>query len=225
MFFDRTAAREALKDTGSYATVLLAIVLDYLPEGEDDLATLDVDEVVDRLEKDFSVKIPDENVCKINAATIALTTDYWATDSRTFKAVALAFDTGDIGELASGDDEPVDACQLLWAIMEISIITGGIGEEGSFEDTADYLSERVTAMINKVVDSEAEDKDDLDLDDDDGLEDTLHIPYYGRYINARLMMLAGQVMQLAGKDKNKRTVLREHCNELLAENGLQLDED
>lgn len=225
MFFDKSAAKDALKDADTYATVLLAIVLDYLPEGDDDLATLDVDEVVDRMERDFDIRIPDENVCRINAAAIALTTDYWASDFNTLKALALAFDNGDLGEHATGGQEPVDACQLLWAIMEISIIAGGMGEEGSFEETADSLTPRVTDAVNRVIDSEAEDKDDFDPFEDDGLEDKLHVPYYGRYINAGLMRLVGQVMLLAGKDTKKRAVLRDHCNELLAGNGLQLEDE
>lgn len=114
--------KEYLEDDATYAFVLLAILLAYLPDGEDDLTKIDLDSVILDLQEDFGASIPDEVENKLQAAIVALTTDYFWNNVNVMKGMSLTFDDGDAGALTDGDDEDVDACQVLWAAMEVGLI-------------------------------------------------------------------------------------------------------
>ena len=203
MRFDRTAAAKALSDDGTMGTVLLVIALDTV---DGDIAGTDTDEIVDLLEDTFGTKIPDENVCRLNASIILLTTDYWKEDPGVFESAALALDDGDI-------DGDADANQMLWALMEASVINGD-----SFAETMDDVSPRVAALVNRTVESEAEDVEDIDPED--GLDDIVKIPFYWRGLRARLHELVRQVTDLAGGNAALLSELEAHCSELLGQEGM-----
>lgn len=202
---DKEAVAAMLKSDGGYASAILVAAMDVV---DGDIATMDHEELVGAVNEAYGCVMSEDSESKLGAAVTALTTDYWATSPELFKAMALAFSSGDVGD----GDSDLSACEALWAVMECSVIRGE-----SFEDISDGLSDAVAAVINEAVESESEDPDD---DSDDDLEDKLAVPYYGRYVNAMLIALAGQVMGLASKDEAAAGVVRRACNELLEENGV-----
>lgn len=212
--FDASEAKKALEYVDTFSIVLLAIALAYLPEGEDDLASVDVDQLVEELEARFDAKIPDENVNKLNAAITLLTTDYIYTDVNVLKAVALTLDDGDMGQVATGGYEPVDVCQILWAVMEDSLINGE-----SFDDNLEKFGDNVSDWINKVIDQEG-----YDVDSDDSLDDLpTSVPYYGRVVKGKLLLLIAQVRKLYGQDTDLKKEIEEALQELMYDNDLSDD--
>lgn len=212
--FDTDEVKKALEYKETFAIVLLAIALAYLPDGEDDMASIDVDRLVEELEERFDAKIPDENVNKLNAAVTLLTTDYIYTDINVLQAVALTLDDGDMGELATGGYEDVDVCQLLWAVMEDSLINGE-----SFDDNLEKFDDNVSDWINTVISNEG-----YDADSDDSLEDVAsHVPYYGRVVKGKLLLLIAQVRKLYGQDTELKEEIEEALQELMHDNDLSDD--
>lgn len=216
--FDTSQTKTFLEDDATYAFVLLAIILSYLPEGQDDLTKVDIDELLIDLEEDFNANIPDEVVNKMQAAIVALTTDYFWTDVNVMKGMALTLDDGDAGDLTEGGDEEIDTCQLLWAAMEVGLIN-----DMSFEDSLDHFTDSLTKVINTVIESEAQDLEEVD-EDTDTLEEATTTPYYGKIVNGKLMLLCGQLINLAGENDELRKELEAVAHEILTDNGIQVIE-
>ena len=186
--FDKKATKELLKDRSTYATVLLAIALAYLPEGEDDMADIDTEVLFTDLEEEFECDIPEENENKLNAAITALNTDLFYRSFNVTKAISLAFHDGDIGDIANGnDDEEVEACYLLWATLEVGLINGS-----SFIESIGEFSQSVVNKINEVLDDEAEDKDS----EVDEIDEVMRDPYYHKYISYNILQLTSQLFNL-----------------------------
>lgn len=211
--FDRDSAAAALQDDGTFSFVLLCLVLAYLPEGDDDLSTADIEAVLSDMEEDFGIKIPDENVNKIYSATNALTTDYFWTDENVMRATALTFDDGDAGNATNGEYEDVDVAQILWAAMEVGLIN-----DMSFEDSLDNFTDQLSDVINKTIESEGYDAGEEDISE----EQVSRIPYYGKIINGKLMLLCGQLANLAGDNKQLGLELDEVASQILSENNVDL---
>lgn len=186
--FDKKATKELLKDRSTYATVLLAIALAYLPEGEDDMADIDTEVLFTDLEEEFECDIPEENENKLNAAITALNTDLFYRSFNVTKAISLAFHDGDIGDIANGnEDEEVEACYLLWATLEVGLINGS-----SFIESIGEFSQSVVNKINEVLDDEAEDKDS----EVDEIDEVMRDPYYHKYISYNILQLTSQLFKL-----------------------------
>lgn len=186
--FDKKATKELLKDRSTYATVLLAIALAYLPEGEDDMADIDTEVLFTDLEEEFECDIPEENENKLNAAITALNTDLFYRSFNVAKAISLAFHDGDIGDIANGnEDEEVEACYLLWATLEVGLINGS-----SFIESIGEFSQSVVNKINEVLDDEAEDKDS----EVDEIDEVMRDPYYHKYISYNILQLTSQLFKL-----------------------------
>lgn len=186
--FDKKATKELLKDRSTYATVLLAIALAYLPEGEDDMADIDTEVLFADLEEEFECDIPEENENKLNAAITALNTDLFYRSFNVTKAISLAFHDGDIGDIANGnEDEEVEACYLLWATLEVGLINGS-----SFIESIGEFSQSVVNKINEVLDDEAEDKDS----EVDEIDEVMRDPYYHKYISYNILQLTSQLFKL-----------------------------
>lgn len=187
--FDKKAVKELLQDSSTYAFVLLAIVLQFLPEGEDDLAEIDDTSVLFAdLEDEFDCNIPEENETKINAAITALTTDLFWRSYQITKSITLAFLEGDIGDLVKGEDEEVEACYILWAALEVGLI-----HDLSFTDSLSEFNPDIISNINELLDSEAEDREDEEVDQ---IQETMREPYYHRYISYNLLKLTQQLYKL-----------------------------
>lgn len=206
--FDKQAVAAVLKGDDGYAANILAAAMDVV---DGDIAAMEHMELVAAVNDAYGCIMSEDAESKLGAAVTALTTDYWSVSPELFKAMALAFSSGDVGD---GDDD-LSACEALWAVMECAVIRGE-----SFEDVADALTADVTGMVNRIVASEAEDKEDAG--DGDDLEDRLETPYYGRYVNTMLMRLVGQTMEIASKDADAAAAVRAACNELLEENGVSV---
>lgn len=215
--FDSAQTKKYLEDEATYASVLLAILLAYLPEGEDDLTKVDLDEVLGDMQDDFGCKIADECANKIQAAVVALTTDYFWTDVNVMKGMSLTLDDGDIGDLLDNDDEEVDTCQILWAAMEVGLIN-----DMTFEQSLDEFTDKVSNVINKVIESEAQDLEEVE-DDVDTIEEATRKPYYGKVVDGKLMMLVGQLINLAGNNEDLRKELESVGHEMLVDNGIDTE--
>lgn len=183
--FDKKVTAELLSDSSTYAFILLCIILAYLPEGQDDLAEVDVEELLIDLEEEFKCKIPEENENKINAAITALTTDLFYRSSSAMKAIALSFSDGDIGDIANGGDEDVEACEILWAALEVGLIN-----DISFIESVAEFSPHVMQEVNEILDNESEDSEV------DELDEMMRDPYYHKYISYHIMQLTSQLVKL-----------------------------
>lgn len=203
--FDKKITKELLKDKGTYAFVLLVIILSYLPEGEDDLAEIDTETLFADLEEEFECDIPEENENKINAAITALTTDlFWRSTSVT-KAISMAFADGDIGDIINGDDEEVEACYLLWALLEV-----GIFHNLSLLDSINQCSDNVINYINEVLDDEAEERES----EIDEIDEVMRDPYYHRYISYNLLQLSAQLLKLGADANTVSEMWQEYVNSI-----------
>lgn len=203
--FDKKITKELLKDKGTYAFVLLVIILSYLPEGEDDLAEIDTETLFADLEEEFECDIPEENENKINAAITALTTDlFWRSTSVT-KAISMAFADGDIGDIINGDDEEVEVCYLLWALLEV-----GIFHNLSLLDSINQCSDNVINYINEVLDDEAEERES----EVDEIDEVMRDPYYHRYISYNLLQLSAQLLKLGADSNTVSEMWQEYVNSI-----------
>lgn len=209
--FDSGAVKKALEYDGTFGFVLLSILLSHI----DDITQYDIDELIDELEDKYNANIPDENVNKLNAAITLLTTDYIYTNINVLKAVSLTLDDGDMGDIATGGDEPVDVCQVLWAVMEASLINGE-----SFDDNVERFDDNVTDWINDLIAGEG-----YDADIDDSIDEVTNIPYYGRVIQGKTLLLAAQIRLLAGNNDTLKKELGEAIDEMLADNGVSEQTD
>lgn len=190
--FDKKLTKQLLVDKGTYAFVLLTIILAYLPEGEDDLGEIDTEVLFTDLEEEFECNIPEENENKINAAITALTTDLFWKSPSVNKAISMAFQDGDIGNIINEDDEEIEGCYLIWALLEV-----GMFHDMSLSDSVNACSNDVINFINSVLDEEAEEKES----DVDEVDEVMSDPYYHRYISYNLLQLSSQLLQL-GADPN-----------------------
>lgn len=186
--FNKKTTKELLQSNSTYASVLLAIVLATIQDDEvSDLAELDPELLFTQLEEEFNCKLPEENENKINAAITALTTDLFWTSFNVSKAIAMAFDDGDIGDIIKGEEEEVDACPLLWALLEVGIINGM-----SLIESIDQCSPIVIGGINRILDSEAEEKN-IEADE---LQEIGDEPYYHKYLSQNVLQLVSQFIKL-----------------------------
>lgn len=190
--FDKKLTKQLLVDKGTYAFVLLTIILAYLPEGDDDLGEIDTEVLFTDLEEEFECNIPEENENKINAAITALTTDLFWKSPSVNKAISMAFQDGDIGNIINEDDEEIEGCYLIWALLEV-----GMFHDMSLSDSVNACSNDVIDFINSVLDEEAEEKES----DVDEIDEVMRDPYYHRYISYNLLQLSSQLLQL-GADPN-----------------------
>lgn len=203
--FDRKVTKELLKDKGTYAFVLLVIILSYLPEGEDDLADIDTETLFAELEEEFECNIPEENENKINAVITALTTDLFWKSSSVNKAISMAFADGDIGDIINGNDEEVEACYLIWALLEVGIL-----HDLSLAESVNQCNDSVINYINEVLDDEAEDKDS----EVDEIDEVMRDPYYHKYISYNLLQLSGQLLHLGADTKTVAEMWQQYINSI-----------
>lgn len=187
---NKDAARKLLASDETFAFVLMTILLSTY--GQD---TFDENPVVlfNRLEEDFNIKLPEESENRINAALTAMTTDLFFTQWPAFEAIALALSEGDIGDLGEedvDDDEELSASEVLWALIEVGLLTGD-----NFMEAEAKLTDRVAELCNKVIEDEAEDVDDIQ-DSEEAVAEAMREPYYQKYVTLQLLELARQLLSL-----------------------------
>lgn len=203
--FDKKLTKQLLVDKGTYAFVLLTIILSYLPEGEDDLGEIDTEVLFTDLEEEFECNIPEENENKINAAITALTTDLFWRSPSVNKAISMAFQDGDIGNIINEDDEEIEGCYLIWALLEV-----GMFHDMSLLDSVNACSNEVIDFINSVLDEEAEEKES----DVDEVDEVMRDPYYHRYVSYNLLQLSSQLLQLGADPNVVAELWKEYINSI-----------
>lgn len=140
----RAAARAVLLDEGSYATTLIALVIDRY--GDECLNNEDGEPwhpgmFRTQIEKDYALVLPKVSLDKIMAAVSILTTNYFFRDVNKFVAIA---------NILSGDDfqpdefEIADALECGWAIFEAVLLSPP--EEGEVP-----FSEEIQGYISQVL--------------------------------------------------------------------------
>lgn len=203
--FDKKLTKQLLVDKGTYAFVLLTIILSYLPEGEDDLGEIDTEVLFTDLEEEFECNIPEENENKINAAITALTTDLFWRSPSVNKAISMAFQDGDIGNIINEDDEEIEGCYLIWSLLEV-----GMFHDMSLSDSVNTCSNDVIDFINSVLDEEAEEKES----DVDEINEVMRDPYYHRYVSYNLLQLSSQLLQLGADPNVVAELWKEYINSI-----------
>ena len=186
--FKRDAASRLLASSDTFAFTLMTILL-----AEYDQEVFDENPVVlfNRIEEDFRTTLPEEAENRINAAITAMTTDLFYTQFSAFKAITLALNEGDLGELVDGEDnEDLNAAEILWAITEVGLLNGD-----NFTETQEKLSESVAIGCNAIIDDEAEDEEEI-ADTTDTITEAIKEPYYQQYVTINLLELARQLAQL-----------------------------
>lgn len=186
--FKRDVASRLLASDETFAFTLMTILL-----AEYDQEVFDENPVVlfNRIEEDFRITLPEEAENRINAAITAMTTDLFYTQFSAFKAITLALNEGDLGDLVDGDDnEDLNAAEILWAITEVGLLNGD-----NFAETQEKLSESVAIGCNAVIDDEAEDEEEI-ADTTDTITEAIREPYYQQYVTINLLELARQLAQL-----------------------------
>lgn len=187
--FKRDVASRLLASDDTFAFTLMTILL-----AEYDQEVFDENPVVlfNRIEEDFRITLPEEAENRINAAITAMTTDLFYTQFSAFKAITLALNEGDLGDLVDGEDdnEDLNAAELLWAITEVGLLNGD-----NFAETQEKLSESVAIGCNAIIDDEAEDEEEI-ADTTDTITEAIREPYYQQYVTINLLELARQLAQL-----------------------------
>ena len=186
--FKRDVASRLLASDETFAFTLMTILL-----AEYDQEVFDENPVVlfNRIEEDFRTTLPEEAENRINAAITAMTTDLFYTQFSAFKAITLALNEGDLGDLVDGEDtEDLNAAEILWAITEVGLLNGD-----NFAETQEKLSESVAIGCNAVIDDEAEDEEEI-ADATDTIMEAIKEPYYQQYVTINLLELARQLAQL-----------------------------
>lgn len=199
---DKAEAAKLLESDETFAFTLMVILL-----ATYDQEVFDENPVVlfSRIESDFRIKLPEEAENRINAVLTAMTTDLFYTQYSVFKSIALALCEGDIGD---GEDDDLNAAEILWAITEVGLLNGD-----TFAETQEKLSDSVAQGCNNIIDDEAEDVDDSSETD---LEDAIKEPYYQKFVTANLLELAQQLLRLKVPTQTVEEILKAY-NRSLAE--------
>lgn len=150
---DEKAVYNILTDDAAYGTVLLAICYVAYP---DDLFDVDSLELYLRLEEDFGAAPTDDNKNKLQALMTAVSTNFFYENLDAFKSICNSLIEGDpgIGEL--GMEDPT-VLEILWAVYEVGLVMD--------DDEDDAFSPSIERYIERAIYSEAEDNDDLEVDE------------------------------------------------------------
>ena len=202
--FNKAVASLLLENEYTSAFVLMTILMDAL---SDEILFESEPEVIFMEVKDrFNVELPEENKNKIQAALISMTTDLFYTNFDVFKAITLALNEGDIGDMVYGEDEEINASEILWAIVEVAMLNGTTFSETEFPE---YMEKH----INTVVDEEAEDNEELDPETDT-IEEAFQETYYQRYVTVKLLDVARDLLKLEVPSELVQELLQSHNRSL-----------
>lgn len=111
----RDIIRKTLQDEDSFATCIVAIILDnYGAEA----FTWEVESIVHELETDFQAKIPPVNIDKMMALIVAMTTNQFNVSWEVFSQTCRALDGT---EADFSTFEPLDPEELIWGVAEVAM--------------------------------------------------------------------------------------------------------
>ena len=116
---DPIACRQLLSDPDTQGLVLLTILLNAFGDrvaGDDAMDPAELwAETYDR----FGVWIPEEGENRVNALITACSSTNFYNDPETFTAVCMSLASGDIGDLADGVMEELEAYEAAWGSVEV----------------------------------------------------------------------------------------------------------
>lgn len=204
--FNRATAALLLENEATSAFVLMAILMDAFP---DDIVFESEPEIIfEEIEDHFHVTLPIENKNKIQAALTAMQTDLFYTNFDVFTAIALTLNEGDIGDMVYGDEEDLEACEILWAIVEVALLNGTTFAETEFP-------KHMELKINAAVEQDAEEIEEVS-EYTDTVEEAFKEPYYQKYVTIKLLEVARDLLKLE--------VPKDLVDELLRSHNRSLDE-
>jgi len=185
--FDRQNCRELLESPDTHGSVVLSILL--AAYNEDMMALLseyggapdqeiDVVDIYLNIKEDFRVVMPEELENKLNAIMTALASDLFYDDEVVFRSVCLALYDGDVGDMVNSILEDITVPEILWATYEVGLV----------RDDESEFSTKVQAVIDDIINEEAE--------SNDGLESAEVIPYYVRFLEEMKQSMVDQFRKL-----------------------------
>lgn len=176
--FSRETAAELIRDSETFGSVLLVILL---AAYGDELFDMDPLEIYERVKEDFRATITEEGENKLNAIMMAVSTDAFYDDPLAFRSIAAALYDGDLGDLVNGVMEDVTLPEMLWAVYEVGLLREEMEE--------DDFSPSVQRVLDEAVSDEAE-----SLEDAEDPEDVF--PYYERFVEDNKQDLHSQLRKL-----------------------------
>ncbi len=204
--FNRAVAGLLLENEDTSAFVLMAILMDAFPD--DIVFESEPETLFAEVEERFHITLPVENKNKIQAALTAMQTDLFYTNFDVFSAIAMTFSEGDIGDMVDGEEEDLEACEILWAIVEVALLNGTTFAETEFPKSMEV-------KINAAIEQDAEDTEEVS-NDTDTTEEAFKEPYYQKYVTIRLLEVARDLLKLEVPKELVDELLRSH-NRSLAE--------
>lgn len=204
--FNRAIAGLLLENEDTSAFVLMAILMDAFPD--DIVFESEPETLFAEVEERFHITLPVENKNKIQAALTAMQTDLFYTNFDVFSAIAMTFSEGDIGDMVYGEEEDLEACEILWAIVEVALLNGTTFAETEFPKSMEV-------KINAAIEQDAEDTEEVS-NDTDTTEEAFKEPYYQKYVTIRLLEVARDLLKLEVPKELVDELLRSH-NRSLAE--------
>jgi hypothetical protein len=135
-----------LSDASTFATTALVICLKNFGT---DTFTMDPLELIAELEDRFKVELNNDVAEKLQAITLAVSTDAFYEDPVAFRAICNTLLNGEPG--FDGFDN-VTILEMVWSIYEVDILHGGA-----------EFSSKVISMIQHEVDNDGEDIDDIEM--------------------------------------------------------------
>lgn len=167
--FSKRVAGDLLADPETSATVLHLILLtaykdELYGNPSEGIPPMDPVECWLRVKEDFDTQPPETNENKINALMFAISTDAFYDDPLAFTSICSSLYSGDLGDLVEGVMEDLTVSEMLWSIYEVELNRG---------QSEDFLP-AVDSLIAEVIAEEAEDKEDLEVED--------VVPFYEKFV-------------------------------------------
>lgn len=200
--FDRSATKKLLADKDTFAFTFMCILLEaYGSEVLDE----EIEIISENIKDDFDVRISEEAENRINAAITAIKTDLPLRSFSIFRNVALALATGNIGPEDEQYDDELNACEILWCLYEMALL-----RSESVEEIKENLSPYVVDKINDVLDDEAEEKDDVAENTEEGVEAITQAQqevYYNKYVTVSMFELIRQLGALGVSEGDRAAII------------------
>lgn len=194
--FDRRQAADLLADPDTSATLLHLILLSAYGDElygapEKDIAPMDPVECWVRVQEDFRVTVPESNENKINGLMFAVSTDAFYDDPLAFRSICSALYSGDLGDLVDGVLDDLTVPEMLWSVYEVEL------------NRSDYqeFAASVEAVMDEVISTEAEDREDLDPED--------VVPYYEKFVAEQRNEMLTQMRKIGVSEDIIKRVIKE----------------
>ena len=151
-----------LGDPDTQATVLLTILLWAFGDTVAGDEPMEPAELWKACHERFGVWIPEEGENKVNAIITAMRSDNFYLDPETFTALCMSLTSGDMGDIADGVMEELEAFEAAWGCIEVMLArhddetvefspsVRALFEEAMARDTAEHVNSEVTVELNDM---------------------------------------------------------------------------